>query len=123
MRSEVHCSLSSVTLSGLAFRGSKKGFDEDDSEALWHLAAAAAAALHILRASRAALRQPKEGNNVHTVIYTQTEGGGSGYPPTVGVCHRGAHCEEEEGGGGVMWCNFKCTQNNWILINKIWNCM
>lgn len=66
--SEVHCSLCSVTLSGLAFRDSKKGFDEDDSEALWHLAAAAAAALHILRASGAALWQPEEGNKVHTVI-------------------------------------------------------
>lgn len=38
--SEVHCSLSSITLPRLALRGSRKGFDEDDSEALRHLAAA-----------------------------------------------------------------------------------
>lgn len=39
--------------------------------------------------------------------------------PSVGVCHRDAHCEEEKGGGGEMWRSSKFRLNKRISIDKI----
>ncbi len=116
--SEVHFPPSSVTLSGLALRGSKKRFDEEDSEAPRHLAAAAA--LPSTSWGPAELLCGGQRRETRCTLWSKDRlRGAVQVTPSVGVCHRDAHCEEEKGGGGEMWCNCKFTQNKRVWINKI----
>lgn len=89
--SEVHFPLRSVSL--------RTGFQWLKERVWWgglgstEASGSSSRSLHILRARRAALWQPEEGNKVHTVNLTQTEQGRLGLPLQEAFHHREAYCE------------------------------
>lgn len=85
--SEVHFPFSSVTLSGLAFRGSKKGFDEKDSEVPRHLAAVAA--LPSTSWGPAELLCGSQRRETRCTLWSKHRlRGAVQVTPSVGACHR-----------------------------------
>lgn len=102
-----------------SLRTSFQWLKEEDSEAPRHLAAAAAAFPSTSWGPAELLCGSQRRETRCTLWHKHRPRGAVQVTPSVGVCHRDSHCEEEKGGGGEMWRRCKFTLNKRISIDKI----